>query len=51
MGNASQTEMINLLSSLNSKMEHLVALNSAIADLNSSQLKAQKKMGNTELLV
>ena len=50
-GNASQTEMINLLSSLNSKMEHLVALNSAIADLNSSQLKAQKKMGNTELLV
>jgi lysozyme len=50
-GNASQTEMINLLSALNSKMEHLVALNSAIADLNSSQLKAQKKMGNTELLV
>lgn len=50
-GNASQAEMINLLSALNSKMEHLVALNSAIADLNSSQLRAQKKMGNTELLV
>jgi GH24 family phage-related lysozyme (muramidase) len=50
-GNASQAEMINLLSTLNSHMEHLVALNSAIADLNSSQLKAQKKMGNTELLV
>lgn len=50
-GNASQAEMINLLSSLNSKMEQMVALNAAIADLNSSQLKAQKKMGNTELLV
>jgi lysozyme len=51
MGNASQTEMINLLSTLNSHMAQLVSINAAIADLNSSQLKAQKKMGNTELLV
>jgi lysozyme len=51
MGNASQTEMINLLSTLNSKMDQLVSINAAIADLNSSQLRAQKKMGNTELLV
>jgi lysozyme len=50
-GNASQTEMINLLSTLNSKMDQLVSINAAIADLNSSQLRAQKKMGNTELLV
>ena len=50
-GNASQSEMINLLSTLNSHMAQLVSINAAIADLNSSQLKAQKKMGNTELLV
>ena len=50
-GNASQAEMVNLLSTLNSHMAQLVSINAAIADLNSSQLKAQKKMGNTELLV
>jgi GH24 family phage-related lysozyme (muramidase) len=50
-GNASQAEMVNLLSELNSHMAQLVSINAAIADLNSSQLKAQKKMGNKELLV
>jgi lysozyme len=51
MNNANQSEMINLLSTLNSKMEQLVQLNAAIADLNNSQLKAQKKMASTDLLV
>jgi uncharacterized coiled-coil protein SlyX len=45
-----QTAMIELLSALNSKMEQLIFINGAIADLNNSQLRVQKNMKNPELL-
>jgi uncharacterized coiled-coil protein SlyX len=45
-----QTAMIDLLSALNSKMEQLIFINGAIADLNNSQLRVQKNMKNPELL-
>jgi lysozyme len=51
LNNANQAEMLNLLSTLNSKMEQLVQINVAIAELNNDQLRAQKKMGNNELLI
>jgi hypothetical protein len=44
-----QTELANLLTSLNSKMDQLIYINGAIADLNNSQLRAQKNK-NPELI-
>lgn len=44
-----QTELINLLTALNSKMDQLIYINGAIADLNNSQLRAQKNK-NPELI-
>ena len=45
-----QTALIDLLSALNSKMDQLIYINGAIADLNNSQLRVQKNMKNPELL-
>jgi hypothetical protein len=45
-----QTALIDLLSALNNKMDQLIFINGAIADLNNSQLRVQKNMKNPELL-
>jgi hypothetical protein len=45
-----QTALIDLLSALNSKMDQLIYINGAIADLNNNQLRVQKNMKNPELL-